>query len=174
MLGIFGLNSEQHLLKIAELSGGQKARVVFAALAASRPHILLLDEPTNHLDLESVDALVEGIKEFAGGVVLASHDARLIEETECELWVCGRGESGVRRCLSTANLLRLASWQHWYADCAPWNCQVELEPAGLPAYRKAVCRDIDRRAVAAAKTAAGRAEQRKAARAKKLIKYRPK
>ena len=51
---------------------------------------------------------------------------------------------------------------------------MELEPAGLPAYRKAVCLDIDRRAVAAAKTAACKAEQRKAARAKKLIKYRPK
>ena len=60
------------------------------------------------------------------------------------------------------------------ANCAPWEYQVELEPAGLPAYRKAVCLDIDRRAVAAAKTAACKAEQRKAARAKKLIKYRPK
>lgn len=33
-----------------------------------RPHILILDEPTNHLDLESVDALIEGINTFAGGV----------------------------------------------------------------------------------------------------------
>lgn len=60
-LGTKGLPSLAHELKIRDLSGGQKARVTFAAIAAMRPHVLLMDEPTNHLDIESVDALVEGI-----------------------------------------------------------------------------------------------------------------
>lgn len=49
-------------------------------------------QPTNHLDMESVEALVAGVKEFAGGVVLVSHDARLIVDTECEVWVCEGAE----------------------------------------------------------------------------------
>ena len=61
-LGMFGLAGDQHLIRMSALSGGQKARVVFASLRLMKPHILLLDEPTNHLDLESVDALIEGLK----------------------------------------------------------------------------------------------------------------
>lgn len=49
MLGQFGLDGARHLIPIAELSGGQKARVVFASLSMSQPHIMLLDEPTNYL-----------------------------------------------------------------------------------------------------------------------------
>eukprot|EP00976_Prorocentrum_cordatum_P012391 248174-Prorocentrum_minimum.AAC.1 len=55
---------------------------------AQAPHIMILDEPTNHLDMESVEALIDGLNAFEGGVVLVSHDARLIARTDCELWVC--------------------------------------------------------------------------------------
>jgi ATP-binding cassette subfamily F protein 2 len=52
------------------------------------PHMLFLDEPTNHLDIETINALIDGINNFTGGVVMISHDMNLITETNSELWIC--------------------------------------------------------------------------------------
>lgn len=60
--------------RIGSLSGGEAARLVFGRLALERPNVLVLDEPTNHLDLESIEALVEGLKRFEGTLILVSHD----------------------------------------------------------------------------------------------------
>merc|ERR1719382_4073 len=90
-LGQFGLPGATHFTKIGNLSGGQKARVAFAALMLTKPHIIILDEPTNHLDIESVEALTEAVSRFNGGLVLVTHDARLITEIDCELWVVEDG-----------------------------------------------------------------------------------
>ncbi|XP_027360765.1 ABC transporter F family member 4 [Abrus precatorius] len=95
-LGKFGLPSHNHLTPIAKLSGGQKARVVFTSISMSKPHILLLDEPTNHLDMQSIDALADALDEFTGGVVLVSHDSRLIsrvceDEERSQIWVVEDG-----------------------------------------------------------------------------------
>jgi len=78
LLGRFGLEAHAHTISISALSGGQKARVAFAGMSVSTPHILVLDEPTNHLDIESINALSHGLNAFEGGVVLVSHDARLV------------------------------------------------------------------------------------------------
>jgi ATP-binding cassette subfamily F protein 2 len=76
---------------IRQLSDGQRCRVVFAYLAWKKPHLLLLDEPTNHLDMETIDALGEAINEFEGGLVLVSHDFRLINQVAEEIWICEKG-----------------------------------------------------------------------------------
>ncbi|TDG40159.1 hypothetical protein AWZ03_013422 [Drosophila navojoa] len=86
-LGSFGLVSHAHTIKMKDLSGGQKARVALAELCLSAPDVLILDEPTNNLDIESIDALAEAINEYEGGVIIVSHDERLIRETGCTLYV---------------------------------------------------------------------------------------
>jgi len=60
--------------KLGALSGGEAARLVFCRLAIQKPNILVLDEPTNHLDLESIEALVDGLKAYDGTLIFVSHD----------------------------------------------------------------------------------------------------
>ncbi|OWR48360.1 ATP-binding cassette sub-family F member 1, partial [Danaus plexippus plexippus] len=86
-LGTFGLQSHAHTIKMKDLSGGQKARVALAELTLMAPDVIILDEPTNNLDIESIDALAEAINAYKGGVVIVSHDERLIRETDCALYV---------------------------------------------------------------------------------------
>lgn len=88
IIGRFGLTGRQQVCPIRQLSDGQRCRVVFAWLSWQAPHLLLLDEPTNHLDMETIDALAEAISEFNGGMVLVSHDFRLISQVAQEIWVC--------------------------------------------------------------------------------------
>ncbi|KAG5836996.1 hypothetical protein ANANG_G00234560 [Anguilla anguilla] len=75
--------------------GGQKSRVAFAQMTMACPNFYVLDEPTNHLDMETIEALAKALNKFKGGVVLVSHDERLIRLVCKELWVCEGGK--VRR-----------------------------------------------------------------------------
>ncbi|PAV91654.1 hypothetical protein WR25_20129 [Diploscapter pachys] len=86
-LGMTGLPGESHTVKIKDLSGGQKSRVALAELGLGAPDIIILDEPTNNLDIESIDALGEAIREYGGGVIMVTHDERLVRRTDCSLWV---------------------------------------------------------------------------------------
>tara|TARA_B110000305_G_C19382110_1_gene610147 strand:- start:116 stop:463 length:348 start_codon:yes stop_codon:yes gene_type:complete len=73
-LGSFGVTDKLALKPMALLSGGQKSRVSFALITFEAPQILLLDEPTNHLDYDAINALIESLQGYKGGLCVVSHD----------------------------------------------------------------------------------------------------
>jgi ATPase subunit of ABC transporter with duplicated ATPase domains len=73
-MGMMLFSGDDGAKKLASLSGGEAARLVFARLAMENANVLVLDEPTNHLDLESIEALVHGLENFGGTLILVSHD----------------------------------------------------------------------------------------------------
>jgi len=77
-LGRFGFSGERVFEPTQQLSGGERARLTLAILVARRPNLLLLDEPTNHLDLQMRETLLLALQEFAGAVVVVSHDRALL------------------------------------------------------------------------------------------------
>lgn len=96
---------------IRNLSDGQKCRVCLAWLAWQNPHMLFLDEPTNHLDIETIDALADAINEFEGGMMLVSHDFRLIQQVRPLVG------AGVEQTASGRSLARkVIAWAGWGGD----------------------------------------------------------
>ncbi|KAJ9302802.1 hypothetical protein DTO271G3_176 [Paecilomyces variotii] len=87
-LGRYGLTGEAQTALMGTLSEGQKSRIVFALLAIESPNMLLLDEPTNGLDIPTIDSLADAINAFNGGVVVVSHDFRLLDKIAKDIMVC--------------------------------------------------------------------------------------
>ena len=90
-LGGFGFSQDKAFVAVADLSGGERARLNLALVTHDTPALLILDEPTNHLDIETREALVQSIEEFAGAVVLVSHDWHLIDLVADRLWLVAAG-----------------------------------------------------------------------------------
>ncbi len=91
-LGRFGLSGPRAETQIGNLSGGEKARLLFAVISTARPQLLLLDEPTNHLDVEARAALVEALNAYTGAVMLVSHDSHLLGLVCDRLWLVADGD----------------------------------------------------------------------------------
>ena len=87
-LGRYGLSGDAQTALMGTLSEGQKSRIVFALLAIESPNMLLLDEPTNGLDIPTIDSLADAINSFSGGVVVVSHDFRLLDKIAKDIMVC--------------------------------------------------------------------------------------
>jgi ATP-binding cassette, subfamily F, member 3 len=77
-LGRFGFRGDRVFEPTRQFSGGERARLALAILVARKPNLLLLDEPTNHLDLDMRHALLVALQDFAGAVVVVSHDRALL------------------------------------------------------------------------------------------------
>jgi ATP-binding cassette, subfamily F, member 3 len=90
-LGRFGFSQSRADVAIGSLSGGEKARLLFATITFDAPHILLLDEPTNHLDIDAREALIAALNVYEGAVILVSHDPHLVELCADTLWLVAKG-----------------------------------------------------------------------------------
>jgi ATP-binding cassette, subfamily F, member 3 len=86
-----GFSSARADTRVAELSGGEKARLLMGLATLRAPQLLILDEPTNHLDIDSRSALLEAINDYEGAVILVSHDRRLLEACADRLWLVADG-----------------------------------------------------------------------------------
>eukprot|EP00928_Gymnodinium_smaydae_P099469 TRINITY_DN949_c1_g1_i1.p1 TRINITY_DN949_c1_g1~~TRINITY_DN949_c1_g1_i1.p1 ORF type:complete len:1317 (-),score=301.18 TRINITY_DN949_c1_g1_i1:388-4227(-) len=101
-LGRFGISGDMALRTIASLSGGQKSRVALSIITHSSPHMIFLDEPTNHLDMETIDALIDAIKDFTGCVVMVSHDQYFLSQVATQFWSVAAGKVRVFRSIDEA------------------------------------------------------------------------
>ncbi len=89
--GRFGLEGARADQPAATLSGGERARLALALICCSRPQLLLLDEPTNHLDMDAREAFITALNDYAGAVVLVTHDSDMIARTADRLWLVSDG-----------------------------------------------------------------------------------
>lgn len=77
----------RHQQKVVSLSGGERSRLLFVGLTLARYSLLLLDEPTNHLDMTGKEELAQALQQFAGAVLLVSHDRSLIASSCNRFWL---------------------------------------------------------------------------------------
>ena len=90
-LARFGLDADRADTPIANLSGGEKARLLLALATRDAPQLLILDEPTNHLDIDAREALVKALADFEGAVLLITHDPHLVDLVADRLWLVADG-----------------------------------------------------------------------------------
>jgi ATP-binding cassette subfamily F protein 3 len=138
-LGTFGFGADKADTNCANLSGGEKARLLLALTAFHGPHLLILDEPTNHLDVDSREALIHALAEYEGAVVLISHDRHLVEATADRLWI-----------------VRDGTVRAYDGDMESYRAELLAECAGRVRERR-------RSAESGGEVRAGRADQRRAA-----------
>src|SRR6202047_206263 len=90
--GAIGFSAAMADTKVANLSGGEKARLLLGLATFEGPHLVVLDAPTNHLDIDSRAALIEAINEYSGAVIMVSHARYLLEAGADRLWLVADGE----------------------------------------------------------------------------------
>jgi len=91
-LASFGLGIKNAETPAGDLSGGEKARLLFSLVGFHKPHLLVLDEPANHLDIDSRAELIRSLNNYEGAVIVISHDRNLLEAVVDRLWLIDSGK----------------------------------------------------------------------------------
>jgi ATP-binding cassette subfamily F protein 3 len=95
-LARFLFSGEDVFRQVSTLSGGERGRLALAKLSLTQANLLLLDEPTNHLDIPSQEILQEVLQDFAGTILLVSHDRYLIDALGSQIWEIQPDEASLR------------------------------------------------------------------------------
>ncbi len=85
-LGRYLFSGEDAYKKVSMLSGGERGRLALAKLALQDTNLLLLDEPTNHLDIPSQEVLEAVLDDYAGTILLVTHDRYLVDALATQIW----------------------------------------------------------------------------------------
>jgi ATP-binding cassette, subfamily F, member 3 len=92
LLGVYLFPYDAQYKKVANLSGGERARLALLKLSLEEHNLLVLDEPTNHLDMEMVESLEGALRDFGGTLLMVSHDRRFIENLANQIWLIEDGK----------------------------------------------------------------------------------
>jgi len=143
-LGALGFGVEKADTKAENLSGGEKARLLFALATFHGPHLLILDEPTNHLDVDAREALVRALNDYEGAVILISHDRHLMDACADRLWIVRGGT--VRPYDGDMDSYRAECLSERSADPAAPRAKSRAGNGAKPTQQEARRRAADRRA----------------------------
>jgi ATP-binding cassette subfamily F protein 3 len=133
--GTMMFSGDEALKKVSVLSGGEKSRVLLGKILALPTNFLLLDEPTNHLDMESIESLIESLKEYEGAVVIVTHSELILRELATRLVVFQEGFPKV--------------WEHGYdyfLEKEGWGPESHVSgatPPAQPSQRKEISNSAD-------------------------------
>ena len=156
-LGALGFGVGKADTKAENLSGGEKARLLFALATFHGPHLLILDEPTNHLDVDAREALVRALNDYEGAVILISHDRHLMDASADRLWIVRGGT--VRPYEGDMDTYRAECLSERSADPNASRTKSKLNDAVRPTSQEARRQSAERRAaLAPLKQAVAKAE----------------
>ncbi|MHC5066860.1 MAG: ABC-F family ATP-binding cassette domain-containing protein, partial [Planctomycetota bacterium] len=91
--GLMMFQGDDALKKVDVLSGGERARTLLGKLLVSPANLVLLDEPTNHLDMESIESLIDALQAFKGGVMIVTHNERVLHAVANKIVIFDRGRA---------------------------------------------------------------------------------
>jgi ATP-binding cassette subfamily F protein 3 len=124
LLGCFLFSGDEVFKKIKVLSGGEKSRVALAKTISGDANFMLLDEPTNHLDFQSVNILIEALKNYEGSMLIVSHDRHFVSKLANKIWFIEEHE--------------LKEYPGTYDEWNEWMKRREVEKKNMPQEKKTI------------------------------------